>query len=259
MAATSHRVTPVVLAEGLWLVGGPGLTGELDALAYLLDCGGGEAVLVDCGTDAQRLLRQVAAAGFAPTDVSAVLATHGHFDHLAAAPGLLAAGCGGVWVHEAEAAAVRHGDPIATCAYLYGVEPVRVPVARELAGPGVLRFGTRTLELLPTAGHSPGSVSYVVECAGQRIALLGDALWGGFHPRIGSDLHAWERTLAALEELDCDALSFGHGPAELIAPYAEKVAYARRRFGFLCNPWDLPAGGPDAWVPERPGLLGPER
>jgi hydroxyacylglutathione hydrolase len=261
MAATYGReralAEPQLLAEGLWLVGGPGLTGELDALAYLIDCGAGQAVLVDCGTDAAPLLRNVAGAGFAPDALQAILATHGHIDHLGAAPELLDAGCGGVWLHEAEADAVRAGDPLVTCAYLYGRPPVPVPVAHELSGGGLLRFGTRTIELVHTPGHSPGSVSYLVDCGPTRVALLGDVLWGGFHPRIGSDLDAWELTLATLQEHECDALSFGHGPPRLIAPYKEKLAYARQRFGFLCNPWDMPAGGAGAWVPERPGLTGP--
>jgi len=247
-----------VLAGGLRLVGGPGLTADTDALVYLLDCGEGQAVLIDCGSDAARLLDNVAAAGFAPSAVVGILATHGHVDHLSAAADLIEAGCGGLWVHAAEAQAVLHGDPLATGAYLYGRTPRPAAVAHELTGDGLLRFGTRTVEVVATPGHSPGSVSYLVECAGTRIALLGDALWGGFHPRIGSDLEAWERTLERLQTLECDALSFGHGPPRLVAPYAEKVAYAQRRFGFLLNPWDVPPGGPDAWVPERPGLLGPD-
>jgi glyoxylase-like metal-dependent hydrolase (beta-lactamase superfamily II) len=176
MAVTS---TPVVLASGLWLVGGPGLTADSDALAYLLDCGGGQAVLIDCGTDAGKLLDHVSAAGFAPAAVAAILATHGHVDHVGAAAELVAAGCGGVWLHEAEAAAARDADPIATGAYLYGQRPRAVPVVRELAGDGAVRFGTRTVLVVATPGHSPGSVSYVVDCAGTRIALLGDALWAG--------------------------------------------------------------------------------
>jgi glyoxylase-like metal-dependent hydrolase (beta-lactamase superfamily II) len=252
MTATS---APAVLARGLWLVGGPGLTGDDDALAYLLDCGDGHTVLIDCGSNAERLRLNIAAAGFAPDGLLAILATHGHVDHLSAAADLPR---GDVWLHEAEAAGVRSGDPVATAAHLYGRTPRPTPVAHELTGDGLLRFGDRTIEVVATPGHSPGCVSYLINCAGTRIALFGDALWGGFHPRLGSDLDAWEATLARLQTLECDAFSFGHGPPGLIAPYAEKVAYARRRFGFLLNPWELPPGGQEAWVPERPGLLGPD-
>ena len=198
---------------------------------------------MDCGSDANALLRHTAAVGFAPESVLGVLATHGHFDHLSAASQLIDAGCGSVWLHEAEAPAMRRGEPLMTCAYLYG-GPRSVPVANELVGDGLVRFGSRSIEVVHTPGHSPGSVSYLVDCGDTRIALLGDALWGGFHPRIGSDLDVWEQTLSKLQTLKCDALSFGHGPPRLIAPYGEKIAYAQRRFGFLCNPWDLPAGGP---------------
>jgi hydroxyacylglutathione hydrolase len=245
---------PPVLASGLWLVGGPGLTGDHDALAYLLDCGDGHAVLVDCGSDAERLLANIAATGFAPEGLLGILATHGHVDHLAAAADLPRVG---LWLHEAEADAVRTGDPVATAAHLYGCAVRPLPVAHELTGDGLLSFNARAIEVVATPGHSPGSVGYLVECGGTRIALLGDALWGGYHPRLGSDLGAWEQTLERLATLECDALSFGHGPPRLVAPYAEKVAYARRRFGFLLNPWDPPPGGAEAWVPERPGLPGP--
>ena len=85
-----------VLAGGLWLVGGPGLTADTDALVYLLDCGDGQAVLIDCGSDAARLLDNVAAAGFAPSAVVGILATHGHVDHVSAAADLIEAGCGGL-------------------------------------------------------------------------------------------------------------------------------------------------------------------
>jgi len=159
-----------VLAGGLRLVGGPGLTADTDALVYLLDCGEGQAVLIDCGSDAARLLDNVAAAGFAPSAVVGILATHGHVDHVSAAADLIEAGCGGIWVHAAEAQAVLHGDPLATGAYLYGRTPRPAAVAHELTGDGLLRFGTRTVEVVATPGHSPGSVSYLVECAGTRIA-----------------------------------------------------------------------------------------
>ena len=66
-----------------------------------------------------------------------------------------------------------------------------------------------------------------------------------------------ERTLERLQTLECDALSFGHGPPRLVAPYAEKVAYAQRRFGFLLNPWDVPPAVRTPGCPSGPASSGP--
>ena len=64
------------------------VTGAYRANAYLVETGGGEAVLIDPGDEAGRLIAAVKAAR---CRLAAVFLTHGHLDHLAALPELLAA------------------------------------------------------------------------------------------------------------------------------------------------------------------------
>jgi glyoxylase-like metal-dependent hydrolase (beta-lactamase superfamily II) len=47
------------------------------------------------------------------------------------------------------------------------------------------------------------------------VLIAGDTLWGGWHPKVKSDIEAWERSLEKLARLDFDALTFGHCPPNL--------------------------------------------
>jgi glyoxylase-like metal-dependent hydrolase (beta-lactamase superfamily II) len=228
--------TPVWLADGLWQVAGPGITHAWDAAAYLVT--GQRAALVDCGSGlaAGLLDRAVLHAGVAPTSVIAVVATHGHFDHVGDGARWAAHGIP-VHVHPGDAVAVRTADPVRTCAGpLYGeVFAAFHPAA--LSDGQVLDLGGATLQVLHTPGHTPGSVSVVARVGGLSVLLAGDTLWGGFSAAIGSDAEAWVASLERLEALQVDALSFGHGVDVLVDDPAGRIAEARARFGTYFDPW----------------------
>jgi glyoxylase-like metal-dependent hydrolase (beta-lactamase superfamily II) len=232
---------PVRLSEHLWQVAGDGITHPWDAAAYLvLD---GDPVLVDCGSPlgAAALHAHLRHLGVEPSDVSVVVGTHGHYDHIGGAAALAAAGVP-VLGHPDDSAAVAAGDPVRTCAGpLYGQAfPPVIPV--PVADGDVVTAGRARLEILHTPGHTPGSVCVVVTVDGQRVLLAADTLYGGFSPAIGSDADAWQASLDRLADpgLRLDALSFGHGVFRLLEDPAGRLAEARIRFAAYFDPWFKP-------------------
>ncbi|HYM12348.1 MAG TPA: MBL fold metallo-hydrolase [Bryobacterales bacterium] len=53
-----------------------------------------------------------------------------------------------------------------------------IPVARALAGGEVLEWEGLRIEALATPGHTGGSLSYLTEIGGKRVAFTGDLLYG---------------------------------------------------------------------------------
>ena len=121
--------------RGIYLVGGPEISHAEDATAFLIDFGG-ELVMVDCGAGRSigRILRNVEQADLDPAAISTLILTHGHIDHIGAAPELRKRlGCR-VLIHDLDADAVESGDPVRTAADWYGIDFPPTPVDRRLKG-----------------------------------------------------------------------------------------------------------------------------
>lgn len=109
--------------------------GPYDNNAYVLSSDG-DAVVVDGAAEPSRILDLIEG-----RRVTAILQTHGHFDHVQALPELVRAlGCP-VYAHPRDAA--RMG--VATT---------------QLNGGAEIGVGTVTLEVLHTPGHTPGSLCF---------------------------------------------------------------------------------------------------
>ncbi len=164
-----------------------------------------DAVVVDPGFAPQRVHALLDLEGKRPV---AVLATHGHFDHVGSA----ASFCGDdlpLFIHEADAPALT--DPVAWGA---GYETPRVPVkdVRTLGDGDVLTFAGFRIEVLHTPGHTPGSVCFRTD----GFVLSGDLVFAGSIGRSdfpNSDPDAMDRSLDRFLELPDElAVLPGHGP-----------------------------------------------
>ena len=185
---------------------------------------GGEAALVDPGSDPERLLAAVAGAG---ARLCAVLLTHGHLDHLSALPGIAAAAPGA-----SPAAPVPVRIAAADAAWCFTAAndlppyvPVHSPPAgfrADLSEGAEIRVGGETLRVLATPGHSPGGVCFFADAAPDRPPLLfsGDTLFAGSAGRTdfpGGDDAEMAASLRRLAALPPETLVLpGHGPATTI-------------------------------------------
>jgi glyoxylase-like metal-dependent hydrolase (beta-lactamase superfamily II) len=203
---------------------------------------GDSATLIDSGypADYERLLASLAAIGLSPGDVSALLVTHAHNDHIGAAERLRALHGIPVFMHEDEVAHARRD-------FLQQVSAGQV--LRQVWRPGVLLWAVHTLRAggtyhvpvlsprpfpvagsldLPgapipvhTPGHTLGHCAYHLPASG--IVVSGDALVTGHPtsrisgPQLLPDMFHADReraltSLVALAGIDADVVVPGHGP-----------------------------------------------
>lgn len=130
--------------------------------------GSDDVVVVDPGFSPERVRGMLEAAGKRPV---AVLATHGHDDHIGAADEF----CGDdlpFYIHEADRPALF--DPEAWGAG-YEAEPTPVKDVRAVVDGDVLGFAGFRIEVIHTPGHTPGSVCYRTD----GFVLSGDLIFAG--------------------------------------------------------------------------------
>lgn len=139
--------------------------------AYLVACANsGQAVFVDPGDDAQRLLRAVADA---KVELQAILLTHAHLDHVGALNEMRAATGVPVYLHPADDMLLRQAHEY----WLHfgkQIDPI-APAEHTLNDGDSIIFGDSELQVLHTPGHTPGSVC--LYAPDDRTLIGGDTLF----------------------------------------------------------------------------------
>jgi hydroxyacylglutathione hydrolase len=167
-----------------------------------------EAVIIDPGDEAPRILRRIEESGFIP---KYILNTHGHIDHICAIDEVSA-------VYPVPFAI--HADDVymlsdARTAQRYGREAPLVERAPDLLLKEGDRFsfGTLTLEVLETPGHTRGGVCFV---SAPYCVFSGDTLFQRGIGRTDFEGGNYEQLVTSIREklypLDEDLVVFpGHG------------------------------------------------
>ncbi|MDQ4124360.1 MAG: MBL fold metallo-hydrolase [Actinomycetota bacterium] len=130
-----------------------------------------EAIVIDPGGDGTRLIEELVRLG---VTVTAIVATHAHFDHLIAGQELRAHTGAPFHLHDGDRFLLDWWHESGRL--FLGIELPPPPEIDASANEGlVVQAGTTRLEVLHTPGHSPGSISL----AGRDALFSGDALFAG--------------------------------------------------------------------------------
>jgi glyoxylase-like metal-dependent hydrolase (beta-lactamase superfamily II) len=211
----------VQLAPQVWRVA----TAPRDLVnTFVLVDDDGQVTLVDAGTKRapKAVLAGLTHIGVGPSDVTRIVVTHAHPDHVGGLARLRGATGAAVAAHEREAAYVREGrGPVLDRSTLGGRLMRRsrsfspTPVEEELVDGQVLDVAGG-LRVLHTPGHTPGHISLLHEPS--RVLITGDAI-SNMRGRMSwpmkmlcTDAAMTRRTADVLGEVVYDVAAFTHGP-----------------------------------------------
>ena len=148
------------------------VAGPLENNVYIVVCKAtGDAVIVDAADDADRIIEEAA-----PYRVQAILTTHSHADHIAAAT------------------AVRDTLGVPFCIHPADAPATGIAPFDPISNGEQIRFGDLAIEAIHTPGHTPGSTCFLLE----DILFSGDTLFPG-GPGATGDPERFHEVMTSLE------------------------------------------------------------
>ena len=191
------------------------VVGMLEVNVYILVCSStGETVIIDPGDEAERIMDSVNEAG--GKQVSWLLHTHAHGDHIGATRDLAEMTGAKIGIHESEADFLTDASlNLSKDFYI----PVTAPEADwKFKNKEVLKFGNQMIKIHHTPGHSPGCCCFLVN----KNLFTGDTLFRGSIGRTDfshSSPPAMQKSLEIITaEFSPKTIIYpGHGPSSTMA------------------------------------------
>lgn len=185
---------------------------QTNCYAYVSE---GECLVVDPGAAGAAIARQLL-----DVDVTLVVATHRHHDHVCGVRALVEA-CGAPWAISAKDAP-RATQALELSSHAFGSpspEEADPPKPDRLLAEGdVLSVGSATFTVIETPGHTEGGISLLGGGTASGLCFVGDTLFAGSCGRtdlLGGDHVQLMVSLARLRAMVPPETSIlcGHGPA----------------------------------------------
>ncbi|AQP53225.1 MBL fold metallo-hydrolase [Vagococcus penaei] len=149
------------------------ITGQIEENCYLI-YGGNTLLIVDPGNDAEKIKAEIAKINARP---KAILITHAHYDHIGAVEELRKTYDVPVYISPIEQEWLT--DPKLNFSGLFKHDDmpdiIVQPAEFEFIDYDTYKIGDLGFKVVPTPGHSPGSVSFIFD----EFVVSGDALFSG--------------------------------------------------------------------------------
>ncbi len=185
-----------------------------------------ECAIFDPGASTEKIMAMIEEAGMA---VKYIVLTHGHFDHVMAAPWIREATGAPIIMHRIEKDWLKE-EYVGHRGYTKETY-VAPPVERLLEDGDTFFIGSLAVKVMLTPGHTKGSCVFLVE----DVMLAGDTLFKGACGRwdleTGSE-HEMMLSLRALASLEGDyRVLSGHGSPTTLQAEREANPYMRLAAG----------------------------
>jgi len=198
--------------------------GDSGCSVFLIDSESNDGlILIDCGMSLN-LIKKISHHGLNPFDIQHCIITHFHIDHIAACSDLKEFNKKiKFYAHELDSIPIEEsGHDRQTAAAWYGVRYNPIKLHKKFKGEKeVLSFGNYHLECIHTPGHTPGSISILLDIEGVKI-LFGQDLHGPIIPGV-SNFDDYQNSLKKLLNFKADILCEGHfgiyKPAKRVSEY----------------------------------------
>ncbi|MBU0619049.1 MBL fold metallo-hydrolase [Patescibacteria group bacterium] len=174
-----------------------------------------KAVIIDPGDDADLIISQIQDLDLNP---EAILATHGHFDHVLAVTELKLAFNLPFYLHQADKKILARTQ--STAKYFTGLEVDPAPkVYHSLVPQAKIKVGESSLQIIHTPGHTQGSVCFY--CPAEKLIFTGDLIFAhgdrGRTDLDGGNESQIQQSIRQILSLPAKTLMYsGHGPATTV-------------------------------------------
>ena len=215
------------IIEDVYMVGGGiygiGTSSNLDCNVFVID-GGDEMMLIDAGVgvETELIIKNIEKEGLDPSKLTKLLLTHTHLDHAGGSATIKKTLGTEIYVSEIEAENLVTGDEGAiglTLAKKAGIYPehyslTAVDVDYRLKGGENITVGKYTVRVIPTPGHSKGSISVLLRASDKNVLFSGDTVFfGGTLGLLNmpdSSLTDYKEGVGNLKDLSIDCLLPSH-------------------------------------------------